>query len=183
MTDFFSEFGLDRRAWIDLDDLKAKYHALMAEAHPDKASGSTAKSTLLNEARKTLSSHPQRLRHLAALLGGTETTTKASPDWDLFSRTGELTRRASVALEKKATLTSPIAKAVLRAELTQLESDLITLRKEINAHLDQLETRTREADQAPHDAASLFILAEEWTFGTRWFQSINVAITSLSLRL
>ncbi len=182
MTDFFSEFGLDRRAWIDLNDLKAKYHALMAEAHPDKASGSAAKSTLLNEARKTLSSHPQRLRHLAALQGGTETTTKASPDWDLFSRTGELTRRASVALEKKTSLASPIAKAVLQAELKQLESDLINLRKEISAHLDHLEARTREADQAPHDAASLLILAEEWTFATRWSLSINTAITALSLR-
>jgi hypothetical protein len=179
VTDFFSEFGLDRRAWIDLDDLKAKYHALIAEAHPDKASGSTAKSTLLNEGRKTLSSHPQRLRHLAVLQGGTETTTKVSPDWDLFSRTGELTRRASVALEKKATLSSPIAKAVLQAELTQLETDLIKLREEINAHLDQLEIRTHQADQSPHDTASLLILAEEWTFATRWSQSINTAITAI----
>lgn len=100
MTDFFSEFGLDRQAWIDLDVLKSKYHALMVEAHPDKTNGSAAKSTLLNEGRKTLSSHPHRLRHLAALLGDTESTTKVSPDWDLFSRTGNLTRRASVALEK-----------------------------------------------------------------------------------
>ncbi len=182
MTDFFSEFGLDRRAWIDLDNLKAKYHALMAESHPDKTNGSEAKSTLLNEGRKTLSSHPHRLRHLATLLGVTETTTKVSPDWDLFSRTGELTRRASVALVKKTSLASPIAKAVLQGELKQLESDLIKLRKEIIAHLEQLETRTRQADQAPHDAASLLILAEEWTFATRWSQSINTAITALSLR-
>ena len=182
MTDFFSEFGLDRRAWIDLDNLKAKYHALMAESHPDKTNGSEAKSTLLNEGRKTLSSHPHRLRHLAALLGVTESTTKISPDWDLFSRTGELTRRASVALEKKTSLASPIAKAVLQAELKQLESDLIKLREEINAHLDHLEARTREADQAPHDSSSLLILAEEWTFATRWSQSINTAITALSLR-
>ena len=182
MTDFFSEFGLDRRAWIDLDNLKAKYHALMAESHPDKTNGSEAKSSLLNEGRKTLSSHPHRLRHLAALLGVTESTTKISPDWDLFSRTGELTRRASVALEKKTSLASPIAKAVLQAELKQLESDLINLRKEISAHLDQLETRTRQADQAPHDSSSLLILAEEWTFATRWSQSINTAITALSLR-
>lgn len=179
MTDFFSEFGLDRQAWIDLDVLKSKYHALMVEAHPDKTNGSAAKSTLLNEGRKTLSSHPHRLRHLAALLGDTESTTKVSPDWDLFSRTGNLTRRASVALEKKTSLTSPIAKAVLQAELKQLESDLIKLRKEINVHLDQLETRTRQADQSPHDTASLLILAEEWTFATRWSQSINAAITAL----
>ena len=182
MTDFFSEFGLDRRAWIDLDNLKAKYHALMAESHPDKTNGSEAKSSLLNEGRKTLSSHPHRLRHLAALLGVTESTTKISPDWDLFSRTGDLTRRASVALEKKATLASPIAKAVLQAELKQLESDLIKLREEINAHLDHLEARTREADQSPHDSSSLLILAEEWTFATRWSLSINTAITALSLR-
>ena len=182
MTDFFSEFGLDRRAWIDLDNLKAKYHALMAESHPDKTNGSEAKSSLLNEGRKTLSSHPHRLRHLAALLGVTESTTKISPDWDLFSRTGELTRRASVALEKKTSLASPIAKAVLQAELKQLESDLIKLREEINAHLDHLEARTREADQSPHDSSSLLILAEEWTFATRWSLSINTAITALSLR-
>ena len=182
MTDFFSEFGLDRRAWIDLDNLKAKYHALMAESHPDKTNGSEAKSSLLNEGRKTLSSHPHRLRHLAALLGVTESTTKISPDWDLFSRTGDLTRRASVALEKKTSLASPIAKAVLQGELKQLESDLIKLRKEIYAHLEQLDIRTRQADQAPHDAASLLVLAEEWTFATRWSQSINAAITALSLR-
>ncbi len=183
MTDFFSEFGLDRRAWIDLDNLKAKYHALMAESHPDKTNGSEAKSTLLNEGRKTLSSHPHRLRHLAALMGaGSESSTKVSPEWDLFSRTGELTRRASVALEKKTSLTSPIAKAVLQAELKQLESDLIKLREEINAHLDHLEARTREADQSPHDSSSLLILAEEWTFAIRWSQSINAAIMALSLR-
>jgi DnaJ-domain-containing protein 1 len=183
VTDFFSEFGLDRRAWIDLDVLKSKYHALMAESHPDKTNGSEARSTLLNEGRKTLSSHPHRLRHLAALLGaGTESPTKVSPDWDLFSRTGDLTRRASVALEKKTSLASPIAKAVLQGELKQLESDLIKLRKEINAHLEQLDIRTRQADQAPHDAASLLVLAEEWTFATRWSQSINTAITALSLR-
>ena len=183
MTDFFSEFGLDRRAWIDLDVLKSKYHALMAEAHPDKTNGSEAISTLLNEGRKTLSSHPHRLRHLAALLSaGTESPTKVSPDWDLFSRTGNLTRRATVAMEKKAALSSPIAKAVLQAELTQLESDLIKLREEIRAHLDQLEIRTRQADQSPHDSSSLLILAEEWTFATRWSQSINTAITALRLR-
>ena len=70
-------------------------------------------------------------------------------------------------MEKKAELTSPIAKAVSQAELTQLEPDWITLREEINAHLDQLETRTREADQAQNETASLLILAEEWTFATR----------------
>ena len=82
-------------------------------------------------------------------------------------------------MEKKAELTSPIAKAVSQAELKQLEPDWIKLCEEINAHLDQLETRTREADQAPHDAASLLILAEEWTFATRWSQSINTTITAL----
>ena len=179
MTDFFSELGLDRRAWIDLEDLKAKYHALMAESHPDKTNGSEAKSTLLNEGRKTLSSHPHRLRHLATLLGVTETTTKVSPDWDLFSRTGDLTRRVSLAIEKKASLTSPIAKAVWQAEHKQLESDLVKLREEISAHLDHLEIRTRQADQSPHDSSSLLILAEEWTFATRWSQSINTAITAI----
>ena len=180
MTDFFSEFGLDRRAWIDLDVLKSKYHALMAESHPDKTNGSEARSTLLNEGRKTLTSHPHRLRHLAALLGGgTESPTKVSPDWDLFSRTGDLTRRVSLAIEKKASLTSPIAKAVCQAEHKQLESDLVKLREEISAHLDQLEIRTRQADQSPHDSSSLLILAEEWTFATRWSQSINTAITAI----
>ena len=82
-------------------------------------------------------------------------------------------------MEKKAELTSPIAKAVSQAELKQLEPDWIKLCEEINAHLDQLETRTREADQAPHDAASLLILVEEWTFATRWPQSINTTITAL----
>ena len=85
-------------------------------------------------------------------------------------------------MENKAELTSPIAKAVSQAELKQLEPDWIKLCEEINAHLDQLETRTREADQAPQDAASLLVLAEEWTFATRWSQSINAAITALSLR-
>ncbi len=180
MTDFFSEFGLDRRAWIDLDVLKSKYYALMAESHPDKTNGSEARSTLLNEGRKTLTSHPHRLRHLAALLGGgTESPTKVSPDWDLFSRTGDLTRRASVAMEKKASLTSPIAKAVCKAEHKQLESDLVKLREEINAHLDQLEIRTRELDQFPHNSSSVLILAEEWTFASRWSQSINAAITAI----
>ena len=182
VTDFFNEFGLERRAWIDLDILKTKYHALMSEAHPDKAGGSTARSTLLNEGRKTLSSHPHRLRHLAALLGTvTESPIQVSPDWNLFSRTGELTHRASVAIEKKASLSSPIAKAVWQAELSQLESDLTKLRGEINAHLNHLETRTRQADQYPHDPASLLILAEEWTFATRWAQSTSSAITALSL--
>jgi len=180
VTDFFSEFGLDRRAWIDLDVLKSKYYALMAEAHRDKTNGSAAISTLLNEGRKTLSSHPHRLRHLAALVGGgTESPTKVSPDWDLFSRTGDLTRRVSLAIEKKASLTSPIAKAVCQAEHKQLESNLVKLREEINAHLDQLEIRTRELDQSPHDSSSLLILAEEWTFATRWSQSINTAITAI----
>ena len=179
MTDFFSEFGLDRRASIDLDVLKSKYYALMAEAHPDKASGNAARSTLLNEGRKTLTSHPHRLRHLAALLDETVPPAQISPNWDLFSRTGDLTRRLSIAMEKKASLTSPIAKAVWQAELKQLESDLVKLREEINSHLDHLEARTRQADQSPHDSSSLLILAEEWTFATRWSQSINTAITAI----
>ena len=183
VTDFFHEFGLERCAWIDLDILKTKYHALMAEAHPDKTNGSTDRSTLLNEGRKTLSSHPHRLRHLAALLGaGTESTAQFSPDWNLFSRTGELTHRASAAMEKKASLTSPIAKAVWQAELSQLESELTKLRDQITAHMNNLETRTRQADQYPHDPASLLVLAEEWTFATRWAQSTSSAITALSLR-
>jgi curved DNA-binding protein CbpA len=108
VSDHFAELGLLRRAWIDAEEVKLRHHALMAESHPDKSGGDGGRASRLNEARRVLENPASRLRHLLELeFPGLQSVEKPQPDWDLFSRTGELARFAREVASKRDAAASP----------------------------------------------------------------------------
>jgi hypothetical protein len=180
VSDFFAEFGLPRKAWLDAEDVKSHHHTLMAELHPDKASGDAERSSLLNDGRRILENHASRLRHLAMLIEPAfQPTQKPSPDWDFFSRAGTSTRRSLEVARKKAEATSPIAKAVLQREATDCLKELKSLDDDLKNRAEQLVSRTRSADDSRLEPAELWNLSEEWTFLDRCQISVQEALTAL----
>jgi hypothetical protein len=180
VSDFFAEFGLPRKAWLDAENVKSRHHALMAELHPDKASGDAERSSLLNDGRRVLENHASRLRHLTKLIKPTfQPTQKPSPDWDFFSRAGTTTLRSLETARKKTEATSPIAKAVLQREATDCLKELKFLDDDLKIRAEHLASRTRSADELAFEPAELWNLAEEWTFLDRCQTSVQEALTAL----
>src|SRR5438552_10860985 len=78
MIDYFALFDERRRAWIDLDKLKAKFLALSSELHPDRFHDGNAEEKRvatqryveLNAAYNCLRDPRERLGHLLELERG-----------------------------------------------------------------------------------------------------------------
>ncbi len=124
MTDYFALFGEPRRAWLDVELLKKKFHALSADAHPDRVHGSSEpekksaneRYTQLNSAYQCLASPRERLRHLIELeTGGKPTELDRVPQelMDSFMVIAELLRGADKFIAEKEKSTSPLLQVQL----------------------------------------------------------------------
>jgi curved DNA-binding protein CbpA len=180
MTDHFAVLGLPPSAWVDPAAVKARHHELVGAAHPDKPGGDAPRAAALNEARRVLSNHALRLRHLAALLPqSTSATDPHKPDWDLFSRIGALANRAADLARTKSGASSRIARTVATLEAERCTSALRDMLAELEQLSNDLESRTRKA--SVEDRPGLEQLAAEWTFLGRSTRSLREALTALSL--
>lgn len=180
MTDYFTELGLPHSAWLEPDDIKACHRRRISDAHPDKPGGDTLKAALLNEARRVLESPPGRLRHLVSLRAPDFTPeTKAAPDWELFSKTGESVREATLLADQLARATSPIVRAGLLARSKHCQQLLAASNSRLDELARSLELRTRALQLDSFDAAAAWSLAEEWTFLDRLTDSLHLATTAL----
>src|SRR5690349_16488403 len=115
MTDFFALFNEPRRPWLDPDALKAKFHQLSAERHPDHAQTeieriqAQERYTELNAAYTCLREPKDRLLHLITLeRGGKPKEVQHIPPavmaW--FMEVGKLCGEADTFLGEKAKATS-----------------------------------------------------------------------------
>ena len=115
MTDHFARLGVPRASWLDPEVLKARFLALSAETHPDKAAGSKQKAEeefrSLNESYQILRNTRLRILHFLELQG------VARPDHvqaippialDLFSSIADVTRKSDALLKEKAAAKSPM---------------------------------------------------------------------------
>ena len=87
-TDYFSFFGLPRRLGIDESELEKTFYSLSRQFHPDYFMGaspeerqaSVERSSMLNDAYRTLRDPVKRAGYLLQLQGYKEAEKKAPPD-------------------------------------------------------------------------------------------------------
>lgn len=180
MTDHFAALGLPRSAWLDPAVVKARHHELVGSAHPDKPGGDPLRTTALNEARRILSNHALRLRHLASLAPEASTPPPTdNSDWELVSRIGALANRAAELARAKSGASTRIARSVAALEAERCTTALRNQLAELAELGAGLEVRTRAA--AHDDRAALDGLAGEWTYLGRSTKALREALTALSI--
>jgi hypothetical protein len=126
MTDYFALLGEARRPWLDPEELKEKYFALVRE-RPAEAE--------LNEAFRVLSNPKLRLHHLLVLAGADLGAGRPVPPRvaELFWNTGTLMREIEGWLLRKRDAGGALARALLQPEGAKLEKRLDELEEKVRA--------------------------------------------------
>ncbi|HWO00349.1 MAG TPA: Fe-S protein assembly co-chaperone HscB [Blastocatellia bacterium] len=146
-TDYFSFFGLPRKLSIDEADLEKTFYALSRQLHPDyfmnasaeEQQASVERSSMLNDAYRTLRDRVARAKYLLSLYGYKEAEKKAPPD--LLEEVFELNMEIE---ELKA------------ARQTADEDEVAEARAALEEALRSLDERMTRIDER------LFALFEEW---------------------
>ena len=176
MTDLFAALGLPRSPWLEPEEIKARHHAAMAVAHPDKSNTVKISATILNEARRVLENPALRLRHLIALEFPNQKPAGAPPpDWDFFQRIGETTMLASDLVAKLRAAKQPIVRATILARVAPCIHSIESLKHEVAERREALQERLRVASRKEWKLDDLQALAEDWTFLERSANSLREA--------
>ena len=176
MTDHFAALGLPRSAWLDLEDIKSRHHALIAQSHPDKIHGDPARAAALNAARAILENPAARLRHLLELESPAHSAHSAlsphEPDWSLFSRLSEASR-LSAEFQNSPPPATPLAHALRLNQANSLRAELASLADLLGEKTRTLEALTKNLPPANQDPASNAALAESWSFHQKSLASLK----------
>jgi hypothetical protein len=132
MIDHFAVLEEPRRPWLEEEALKARFHALTAEQHPDVAEAGSGSGPFaaLTVAYRVLSDPRTRLRHLLELEAPEEPFrgVVAPPTVGaLFLEMGSKKQKLDGFLKKRSAAGSALAKALLLAEQYALQEDLEAL--------------------------------------------------------
>lgn len=204
--DYFALLDEPRRPWLEVEALKAKFHALSSEVHPDRLHSASAadkqaateRYAELNAAYHCLREPKDRLQHLLELeLGGKPGGVERVPEdaMELFMQAGQLCREVDNFLAERARVTAPLLKVQMfqrgmdwTDKLQLLLQTLHTRRTKLEAVLKSMNA-TWESAPSPGDArrvASLPLDQLEQTYRAlsylaRWTSQLNERIVQLSL--
>jgi len=150
--DHFAVLGLERRAALEADAIKARFQERGRALHPDTGGGDAPAFVALNQAQSVLSRPSARLRHLIELTWGGEAVAAlrggamSSALMDRFAEVGAVLARADAYVAKKAKARSALARALLAGEELEVNQALLAtggtlmrLRKEIESSLPELD--------------------------------------------
>lgn len=200
MSDYFALLNESRRPWLDADLLKQKFHALSANAHPDKIhSASEAHKSIvaklfaeLNAAYHCLLEPKSRLLHLLELeLGAKPKDIQQIPSAlaDLFAEVSMVCRSADGFLVEKGKVTSPLLQVTLfeRAQewidlLNRLQRKLNELREKLTEELKSLDAKWIAMDAAARRELlpELQELYRLFGYFNRWNRQIQERVVRLS---
>ncbi len=157
-VDHFAVLGISRAAWVDAEELKARFHKLSAERHPDASGGDGAAFTELNAAWQALREptgclrHFLELEHPDALASAGQTPAELA---DLFMDIAAFRQAAQMFGAKYSAATSPLTKAVLEAERVTLQTRLDALAANVAARTEQSVATLRSTATQPSQLATL----------------------------
>jgi hypothetical protein len=149
MTDYFALLGEARRAWLDPEELKEKYFALVRE-RPAEAE--------LNDAYRVLSDPKLRLQHLLVLAGADLTAGRSVPPpvAELFWNAGTLLREIERWFLRNGEAGSALTRALLQPERAKLEERLDELEEKLRAVYEaELAQLPREEVDWPNEMARM----------------------------
>ena len=158
MTDHFAALDQPRRPWLDLEQLKEKFHELSAAVHPDRLHNEEARLRQqageryaeLNAAYQCLRNPKSRLEHLCQLESGAKPgDLKAIPDdvMQFFGEVGALLRETNSLVAEKASVTSSILKVGLLEKAMPYLEKISTLQAMLQARLQRVMEELRALDQ------------------------------------
>jgi DnaJ-domain-containing protein 1 len=200
MTDYFALLDEPRRPWLDPDQLKQKFLALSANAHPDKihSASDREKSVAgklfaeLNAAHHCLAEPKSRLLHLLELeLGAKPKDIQQIPGAlaDQFAEVAMTCRAADHFLADKAKVTSPLLQVQMFEQsqawlekLNALQLKFGRLREELNHELRALDgTWMATSPVSRHECLSkLEELYRLFSYFNRWNSQIQERVVQLS---
>lgn len=169
VSDHFAVLGLPRAAWVDAEDLKARFHKLSAERHPDSAGGDGEAFAELNAAWQALREpagclrHFLELQHPDALASAGQTPPELA---DLFLDIAAFRQAAQKFAVKFLTASSPLTKAVLEPERIALRTRLRALAADVETRAADCVVALRSAGLGPEQLATLLaslVFLAKWT--------------------
>ena len=150
MEDHFARLAIPRRPWLDVEELKQRFHDLSTEVHPDQSKNDSVKSKSsleqefaeVNAAHQCLSNTKTRVRHLIELeLGKAPENVQSIPvemtDW--FMEIGAICRKVDAFLTQKEQQDSPMLQAALMGEGMAMHDEVAELHKKLQTELAKID--------------------------------------------
>jgi molecular chaperone HscB len=164
MLDYFALLDEPRRPWIEPDLIKSKFHALSAQAHPDRVHGKSdadrqkaqTRYAELNAAYNCLREPKDRLRHLLELeLGAKPKDVQSLPPelMTLLMEVSRLCREVDSFLAEKTKVTSPLLQVQVFERGQEWTEQLMDLQKRIGSWREQLIDELKDIDASWHASA------------------------------
>ncbi len=165
MTDYFALLDEPRRPWLDAGRLKEKFHALSAQAHPDRHHGGPEADNRaagrqfseLNTAYNCLRNPKERIRHLLELERGLRPGDVERVPQELmeyFAEVGGLCRSADALLAEKSKATSSIVKVQLFERGLEWTAKINSLLKTIEERREALDNELKAMNPAWESASA-----------------------------
>lgn len=193
MVDCFALLDVERRPWLNPEELKQRFIEISARLHPDKLQDNPATGegyAEANAAYNRLKEPKERLQHLIELERGEKPRDlqQIPPGlMELFMRAGQLCREADVHIARAAGVASPLLKVELFEAGQVLVERLTAFQSEARTWQGELEARLREADRHWKQGEREELLGELeelyrlFGFSSRWNAQIQERIVRLSL--
>jgi curved DNA-binding protein CbpA len=185
MTDHFATLNLPRQANLDPEQIKARFHELSRELHPDANNTTDSQAfTKLNTAQSTLTRVSTRLRHIFELETGApqpRDNAMSAKLMDLFSNIADTIAKADTHIAKKQKITTVLAKAMLaKSEPAIIHAIMLTggaiesYKKALTEKLPAIDTT--EGEQKTKTIATL---AHEFSFIEKWQAQIQERMAAM----
>jgi curved DNA-binding protein CbpA len=191
VPDHFAILGVPRQPWFAPEELKERFLRLSAEAHPDKASNTTAikdeaqrEFQAINEAYNVLRHPRSRLRHLLELEGVAKSghiENVPALALELFAPIAAVTKQAEALLKEKAAANSPMLKAQFFQKAMPCVDALHEMQQQAQSRLAEMDAEIQQLN--PSWRASLPRLTEiaaALGFIERWNAQLQERSTALS---
>ncbi len=180
MTDYFALLEQPRSPWLDPEQLKQAFHAKTLREHPDAQPGSDGNDEAfaqLNEAYQILREPKRRLHHLLTLAGASpagETANIPHEIEELFPAVAELTKQASVVVQKLASASTSLTRSLLQAELWRTRDAIAQkLRRLETLHAAAEDELRSLGDSSQDNRAALQQLYVRFSYLTRWMTELQ----------
>ena len=193
MTDFFALLGEERRPWLDPERIKATYHRLSREWHPDQQSGGapTHDFAALNTAQQTLGDPKSRVRHLLTLeypetsVSGPSAVPTALAD--LMFPLQALLADANAFLTRKNAATNELSRALMAGDgfllQEKIEERLEGIENRLASLLDELRRFDEERweDRPPDAGTALLGFYHGFAYLGRWSGQLREQLFQLAV--
>jgi DnaJ-domain-containing protein 1 len=185
MTDYFILLQQPRGPWLDLEQLKQKYHELTLARHPDRALADADRREAdsfpysfaeITEAYRVLADPKLRLQHLLKLQDYDAPADSSIPAdlLDLFSRIGNFFQATDGLLQKSQATQNALARSLLQPEILAARREAEDILGQVRVlHHDAI-AQTRALNESWSEALpAVALLSRRLAYLTRWIQQLK----------